>query len=568
MFHLKFQQIIKDLIGNKITKLIINEPLSQKEIKEIAEALKKNTGLLELRLEDNNIGNDGVLQLANALKVNTRLQILSILRNGVTDLGASVLANALKTNKSLIKLSLDGRAVLSHFKDDALDYSTNNIGNDGADEIAEMLLVNNTLQELYLSFNQIDEKGVYNLYNALKTNSNSKLKKLDVYGSKFLKNNHPHLKLTEKLCENNKNKSPATTKTLTSDKATTETSASTTTAASSPPIAKYISLNLSAEELYQISTEYEAEENYLESFQYLLQAAEKKHIKALYAIYRLNDIYVDPEDNTASTQFRKKYLEDIKQTIKEVADKGDSEAQVTLGQMISEKDSTLAMQYFKQAAEQGSAKGNYYVGNMLRDKDKINSIEYFTRAAKAGFLLAFVELGRAAGTVYHSQLYHNKIDDIECAMNAFTLHKMAYLGYSKLVNSKGHQNIERGILLDEVHSAFVEYARCFLFVEDFYEIGKSLNQVDENRASQIISEANFYSDMANNRYRKLRKVAEQFLALKQNPVPTEYVVTPLAATAAAANPVTFSAINSSSLPASTNESSKTKSGTSHAKINF
>ena len=79
---------------------------SDKGAAALAEALKENQSLQELRLRDNKISDEGAKALAKELKVNTALQKLYLESNNISDKGAKALAEALKVNTALRKLRL------------------------------------------------------------------------------------------------------------------------------------------------------------------------------------------------------------------------------------------------------------------------------------------------------------------------------------------------------------------------------------------------------------------------------------------------------------------------------
>ena len=64
----------------------------------IAEALKGNTGITALMLQNNHIGDIGMASLAEALKANTNIKEVYLTRNAIGDVGAASVADALKVN--------------------------------------------------------------------------------------------------------------------------------------------------------------------------------------------------------------------------------------------------------------------------------------------------------------------------------------------------------------------------------------------------------------------------------------------------------------------------------------
>jgi Leucine Rich repeat len=120
----------------------------------LADAIKQNTSIIELRLICTGISAAGAKALADALKVNKTLKELYIGANKIGAKGAIRIANALKVNTTLSGLCLAG----------------NNITNSGARRLAEILEFNSTLTRLNLMGNGIDDTGVAALAKALKSN--------------------------------------------------------------------------------------------------------------------------------------------------------------------------------------------------------------------------------------------------------------------------------------------------------------------------------------------------------------------------------------------------------------
>ncbi|KAI9029127.1 kinase-like domain-containing protein [Hyaloraphidium curvatum] len=117
----------------------------------LAEALKVNTALATLWLDDNSIGVEGARALAQALKTNSALTRLDLPRNSIGVEGARALAEALKDNSTLTTLHL----------------GNNSIGVEGARALAEALKVNSTLRTLWLRNNSIGVDGARALAEAL-----------------------------------------------------------------------------------------------------------------------------------------------------------------------------------------------------------------------------------------------------------------------------------------------------------------------------------------------------------------------------------------------------------------
>ncbi|KAF9961236.1 hypothetical protein BGZ72_004377 [Mortierella alpina] len=153
----------------------------------IAEALKLNASLTALNLRGNSIGRIGAKALAEALKINSNLANLSLQGNSIGDHGAKALAEALKINSSLT----------------TLDLQKNSIGDHGATELAAALKTNSTLTTLELQHNSIWFKGFLEFSEAIKANST--LVTLDLQKNKI------GAARAKALAEALKTKSPMTT---------------------------------------------------------------------------------------------------------------------------------------------------------------------------------------------------------------------------------------------------------------------------------------------------------------------------------------------------------------------
>jgi Ran GTPase-activating protein (RanGAP) involved in mRNA processing and transport len=123
--------------------------------KAIAEALKVNAVVTTLGLYNNKIGDNGAIAIAEALKVNAVLTSVDLKVNSIGDNGAKAIAEALKVNAVLTVLRL----------------GDNNIGVDGAKAIAEALKVNAVLTKLDLEYNNMGDAGKKAVRDAVKGRS-------------------------------------------------------------------------------------------------------------------------------------------------------------------------------------------------------------------------------------------------------------------------------------------------------------------------------------------------------------------------------------------------------------
>ena len=120
----------------------------------LADALKINTSLRTLNLAFNKIGFEGAILLASALKINPALTSLNLRLNTIGDKGARAFADTLTAKSTLCILNL----------------TCNGISNEGAIMLANALPWNISLRELNLSLNAIDDAGAIAFAGGLKRN--------------------------------------------------------------------------------------------------------------------------------------------------------------------------------------------------------------------------------------------------------------------------------------------------------------------------------------------------------------------------------------------------------------
>jgi Ran GTPase-activating protein (RanGAP) involved in mRNA processing and transport len=105
-----------------------------------------------LWLVNNQITSQGISSLASTLHSNTTLEGLSLCANGITDVHVLYITLALSdSNSKLNRLAL----------------TSNDITDEGAQHLADMLKTNQSLTQLWLGFNKITDQGVEILTNAL-----------------------------------------------------------------------------------------------------------------------------------------------------------------------------------------------------------------------------------------------------------------------------------------------------------------------------------------------------------------------------------------------------------------
>ncbi|CAM2705334.1 unnamed protein product, partial [Rotaria socialis] len=198
-------------INKSLTKLrLFTNQISDIGAQHLADALRTNTTLTDLELHGNLIGTGGLEHLADALRTNKTLNVLTMYGNKVKDQEAGFIADKLKTNEKiepqirnineipytnpqltqLIKSNINSTGVNFAGKNlndqdmkivanellqvnkvvTTLYLQANQIGDVGAQFLADALRVNTTLTELRLYTNKIGDSGAQYLGEALKTN--------------------------------------------------------------------------------------------------------------------------------------------------------------------------------------------------------------------------------------------------------------------------------------------------------------------------------------------------------------------------------------------------------------
>jgi Leucine Rich repeat len=168
---------------------------------QIANNLKSAVGasVIRLRLHKNKIGDDGTIAIAKTLQgveMETKLRYLILSGNNIGLEGARELANGLNNNRSLRHLDLSGNClkdsgacyILNATTDNVslvyLDLSFNEITDDCVAAIAALLRSNRTLRCLRLSDNLISNSGADIMFEALRDNTT--LQELEMEGNNVL----------------------------------------------------------------------------------------------------------------------------------------------------------------------------------------------------------------------------------------------------------------------------------------------------------------------------------------------------------------------------------------------
>jgi len=169
----------------------------------LSRAFAVNTSLEDIDLHHNRIGDEGVLAISQAVIANkgTKLKRLDLGRNGIEHTGCRDLAKMLLLNTTIEELMLSHNRFLIdclHFSLSKLtDALINNrysklsklhlnecsIGNDDVIHLANLLRGNKTLTHLHLEDNLINSAGVEAL--ALALQENNTLEELDLNNNRF-----------------------------------------------------------------------------------------------------------------------------------------------------------------------------------------------------------------------------------------------------------------------------------------------------------------------------------------------------------------------------------------------
>lgn len=342
-------------------------------------------------------------------------------------------------------------------------------------------------------------------------------------------------------------------------------------------ITKTSTSEYSTEELYQLSKHEEAKGDYLKSYEYLVAAAEKRHVAASIDLYRIFNLLPSIFLCTTSTlerQIAQERKEKYFHNIKAAADNGDALAQVTIGEIIDKggEDPALALDYFKKAAAQGLAKGHYLLGCFVshgknkkvyssgsaKDRfdvptyelvckgDKKLGQEHFEIAINKGYFLGNVDIGL-------SYLWGDGVPKNE--VKAFQYLELAYkaclTSHKSLVNHS--LNLIDSNTIEDINRALFYYIDC---LKGKYPALKHVKNLEKVR--QLESCLKDITAIKNKRFIGLTNAAKNDLVSKQvvaaantnNSVPIIFLGT-ASITATAATSASSSMITVASTPAST-----------------
>jgi len=147
----------------------------------IAEGLSQSDALKALWIQKNKLGDEGMKSLAEGIRGNSSLKVFRLNQNDIGDEGLMALARAIREKKfALSKLFLQDNVIsrIDEFCDAILydqdllfvNLSRNQLTDNAAFAVGEMLKVNQTLTELFLNGNNISDDGAIVIGEGLKEN--------------------------------------------------------------------------------------------------------------------------------------------------------------------------------------------------------------------------------------------------------------------------------------------------------------------------------------------------------------------------------------------------------------
>ncbi len=131
----------------------------------VAELLATTQTLTSLGLSASRLGDDGAIAIADGLARNTSLAELGLASNAIGPRGGAALARAVAQHPRLAMLDLGSVAAAR-----ALGEPVNQLGNDGAVPIAELIAATATLRSLDLTANGITSHGAMPIARAVEHN--------------------------------------------------------------------------------------------------------------------------------------------------------------------------------------------------------------------------------------------------------------------------------------------------------------------------------------------------------------------------------------------------------------
>ena len=181
--------VLQALKENSKLKLLDlnNNNMTGEAAEDLASVIKNNSNLEQLGLANNDLKTSSILIL-QALKENSKLKLLDLNSNNMTGEAAENLESVIKNNSNLEQLDLTNndlktssllilQALKENSKLKVLGLSDNNMTGGAAENLASVIKNNSNLEHLYLANNDLKTPSIL-ILQALK--ENSKLKVLDL----------------------------------------------------------------------------------------------------------------------------------------------------------------------------------------------------------------------------------------------------------------------------------------------------------------------------------------------------------------------------------------------------
>ena len=184
-----------------------NNNMSGKVVEDLADVIRNKSGLEQLCLSDNNLKSSAIVIL-QALKDNSQLKFLNLNNNNMSEKVAEDLANVIRNNSGLEQLYLSDNGlkssasiILQALKDNSqlksLNLNNNNMSGKVVEDLADVIRNNSVLEQLCLSDNDfklsaiVILKALKNVYKLkiLNLNNNNMTTKIVQHLANVIKNN-------------------------------------------------------------------------------------------------------------------------------------------------------------------------------------------------------------------------------------------------------------------------------------------------------------------------------------------------------------------------------------------
>eukprot|EP00731_Ephydatia_muelleri_P004615 Em0002g791a len=187
------EEVIKGVqVNTKLETLVLSyNTIDNKRASCLGMMLKENNTVKKLVLRGCELQPEGLEEVIKCVQVNTKLETLDLSGSTIDNKGASCLAHALKHNTTLSELSLEECGLrdeaicelcggLKWCKLKKLDLSFNPFGDQGAKGLADMLKDHPTLEELRVwGCEEMSDDGVQYLMDAMMSKTRVKMLTLD-----------------------------------------------------------------------------------------------------------------------------------------------------------------------------------------------------------------------------------------------------------------------------------------------------------------------------------------------------------------------------------------------------